>query len=193
VLNGLYQEWASVFSNSDPQLALYLEMVRIGLNLYMLFSGYSDIAIGFGYLLGFKVMENFNWPYLQKNISDFWRCWHISLTSWCREYVYTSVIAKTRSPALGVLSTLIVIGLWHEVSFRYLAWGLYHGLGVVVWQQSKKLREKLPTVHSRGIRFVLDTLSILLTLHFVWLGFILVRQPDFESMFTILRTLFLNS
>jgi alginate O-acetyltransferase complex protein AlgI len=167
-------------------------MLRIGFNLYFQFSGFSDIAIGFARLLGFRVMENFNWPFLQKNISDFWRCWHISLTSWCREYIYTSVIATTRSPALGVLATLIAIGLWHEVSLRYLAWGFYHGLGIIVWQQWQHLWSSYPEVRLPVFRWTRDLLSTLLTLHFVWLGFLLVRQPDFAAMFEMLDTLFLS-
>ncbi len=173
-------------------MALYLQMAEVGLNLYLQFSGFSDIAIGFARLLGFRVMENFNWPFLQKNISEFWRCWHISLTSWCRDYVYSSVIAHTRSPALGALATLIVIALWHEVSIRYLLWGCCHGLGIVAWQQSQKIFSMCPPIQSAILRRALDLLSILLTLHYVWLGFLLVRQPDLSSMAKVLRTLLLG-
>ncbi len=96
-------EFARLIGSIDPEkqaLIFYLEIVRGGLNLYLQFSGFSNVAIGFARLLGFRVMENFNRPYFQKNISDFWRCWHISLTSWCREYVYTTVFSMSRSPAL---------------------------------------------------------------------------------------------
>lgn len=182
LVSQVFAEWAAEVTAPDTPLALYLLMVEIGFNLYFQFSGYSDIAIGFARLLGLRVMENFRWPFLQKNISDFWRAWHISLTSWSREYVHGGVVALTRRPALGVLATLVAIGLWHEISLRYLAWGLYHGLGIVVWQRLQPLWRYLPAVRVRPLRLLLDLGSILLTLHFVLLGFLLVRQPDLEAM-----------
>ena len=172
----------------DPQHTVfiaYLEMVRGGFSLYFQFSGFADIAIGFSRLLGFRVMENFNWPYLQKNISDYWRCWHISLTSWCRDYVYTSVVSLSRSPALGAIATLVVIGLWHEISLRYLAWGLYHGLGIVFWQQFQRIKPALPAIHIPALQRLVDASSILLTVHFVWFGLIIARQPDFNSVLQV--------
>ena len=126
--------WTESVTVEGTGPAAYLQMITIGLNLYFQFSGYSDIAIGFGLLLGHRVMENFNWPFFRRNISEFWSSWHISLTSWSREYVYTSTIAFTRSPAIGAIASLLAIALWHEVSLRYLLWGVYHGLGIVIWQ-----------------------------------------------------------
>jgi len=82
-------------------IKLYLLVVKNGLNVYFQFSGFSDIGIGFARLLGFRVIENFNWPYLKPNISEFWQCWHISLSAWCRSYIFDVVIATLRSPALG--------------------------------------------------------------------------------------------
>jgi alginate O-acetyltransferase complex protein AlgI len=189
LISQVFADWSARLAEDGTAFALYLEMLRIGFNLYVQFSGYSDVAIGFALLLGFRVMENFNWPFFQKNISDFWRSWHISLTSWCREYVYASVIAHTRSPALGVLATLVVVGLWHEVSLRYFAWGCYHGLGIIIWQQSQRLRFEVPLMETKALRWCLNGLSRLLTLHFVLLGFLLVRQPDFSTMIETLQTL----
>jgi len=189
-LNGLLSVWIDSLSSSSIWLATYWEMVQSGLILYMLFSGYSDIAIGFGYLLGFKTMENFRFPFFQKNISAFWKSWHISLTSWCREYIYNTVVAQTRRPELGVIVTLLVIALWHEVSLRYLLWGVYHGLGILCWQKYRQLVVLFPEVTSRWLQNILLTLSVLLTVHYVWLGFVLVQQPDISSMLSILRILF---
>jgi D-alanyl-lipoteichoic acid acyltransferase DltB (MBOAT superfamily) len=168
-------------------LYYYLEIVRNGLNLYFQFSGFSDIAIGFALLHGYRVMENFNWPYFKRNISDFWRAWHISLTSWCRDYVYTVVFSVTRNSYLGIIATLITIGLWHEISWRYLEWGIYHGLGIVTWQLFQRVRSKLPTVNNPVLRRALDGASIVVTVHFVWFGFVLVNQPDLASAFSIYR------
>jgi alginate O-acetyltransferase complex protein AlgI len=131
-------------AESAPVLSSYLNMVKVGLNLYFQFAGYSDVAIGFGMLLGFRVMENFNFPFLARNISDFWMRWHISLTSWCRDYVYMGVISATRQAWLAAISAMLVMGLWHEFSLRYLLWGIYHGVGIMIWQQFQKVKPRLP-------------------------------------------------
>lgn len=179
----------------DPQhaaLIYYLEIARNGLNLYLQFSGFSDIAIGFARLLGFRVMENFQWPYLQPNISRYWQCWHMSLTSWCRQYIYTSVVSITRNPALGAVATLIVIGLWHEVSLRYIAWGCYHGAGIVLWQRWQHWKGHLPVMEAPMIGPLLHGLSVLITVHFVWFGLVIVTQPDFETVWRIWQTVLLG-
>jgi len=178
----VFAGWAADQAPPESALALYLLMLQIGFNLYFQFAGYSDIAIGFARLLGFRVMENFDRPFLQKNISDFWRCWHISLTSWAREYVYGGVVSLSRSPALAALATLVAIGLWHEISLRYLLWGCYHGAGIVIWQRLQPLWRRFPAVQQPALRGMIDAASILLTLHFVLLGFLLVRQPDVAAM-----------
>ncbi len=185
LVNARFGNYIQGIDSQQVVLIAYLEMVRGGFSLYFQFSGFADIAIGFSRLLGFRVMENFNWPYLQKNISDYWRCWHISLTSWCRDYVYTSVVSLTRSPALGAIATLLVIGLWHEISLRYLAWGLYHGLGIVFWQQFQRVKTFLPKIQGTVTRKLVDATSILITVHFVWFGLIIARQPDFTSVLEV--------
>ena len=190
LINRIFSEWITTHSIEGSGFELYLIMVKIGLSLYVVFSGYSDIAIGFSRVLGFKVLENFHWPYFKKNISAFWRSWHISLTRWVREYVYTSVFALSRSPALAAVATLVVIGLWHEVSVRYLLWGAYHGLGIVIWQLGEKYWTWRILPASPVIQVPFDIIKIVVTVHFVWLGFLLVRAPNVETMITQLSMLF---
>lgn len=174
-------------------LRMYLEIVRDGFNLYFLFAGFSDIAIGFGLLLGIRVMENFNWPYIQKNIGDFWRSWHISLSTWCRDYVYFPVLGATRNPYLATLASFVTIGLWHEISFRYIVWGLYHGVGILIWrmfhERTRAFRLSLQT--KPVLRFVVSAASILLTLHFVFLGLVIINQPSFSAVFEVYRIVLL--
>lgn len=173
-------------------LAAYLTMLRQGLNGYLQFSGYSDIAIGCGLLLGYRVMENFRWPLLQKNISDFWKAWHISLSSWCREYVYMLVVSFTRRPALAVIATMLAIGLWHETSYRYIVWGVYNGLGIVAWQVFQSAKARLPDWSFRRTpwcRFSTHALSVLLTFHFVMVGFVLVLQPTLADALAFYRAM----
>jgi len=184
----------NVLQSLDPQhtfLIQYLRMVRIALNLYLQFSGFSDVAIGFGLLLGYRVMENFRWPYLSLNIADFWRRWHISLTSWSRDYVYMPLLGATRRPGLASVASFLMIGLWHELSLRFLFWGLYHATGVLVWQawQRRKRRWKIPVAKTRITKTFANGLAMLLTVHYVWLGFALVGQPDFRSAVTLLNDL----
>lgn len=167
----------------------YVRMVTIGLNLYFYFAGYSDISIGFSRLLGVSVMENFNSPYLSPNISVFWRNWHISLTSWSRDYVYNPTIAATRSPGLGALTSLVFIGLWHDPTWQYLVWGFYHGTAIFIWQRFQKVKLLLPQIKNRFGLSVLYGLSVFLTVHFVWLGFLLVREDTFAGMMSIVSSL----
>ena len=171
-IDGLNQEQAA--------LAAYLTMLKQGFNGYLQFAGYSDVAIGCSLLLGYRVIENFCWPLLQRNISEFWKAWHISLSSWCREYVYMLVISFTRRPALAVLATMLAIGLWHEASLRYIVWGAYNGFGIVLWQQFQRVMRWVPEWpfrQTQWYRIAAHGLAVLATFHFVMLGFVLVLQP----------------
>lgn len=181
-------------SSGDPWLPLfvYLDLLRYGVNLYFQFSGYSDVAIGLGMLLGIKVMENFNWPFLKKNVAEFWQSWHISLTGWCREYIYMVVISNWRSPALAAITTMLAIGCWHEVSLRYLLWGVYHGLGVAVWQVFQRLKPRLPQFTRVIPTPVLTGLSVALTFHFIIFGFSIVQGPSLGVAMQRWSVLFLS-
>jgi alginate O-acetyltransferase complex protein AlgI len=184
-----------VIQDLDPQhtfLIQYLGMVRIALNLYLQFSGFSDVAIGFALLLGYRVMENFRWPYLSLNIADFWRRWHISLTSWSRDYVYMPLLGVTRQPIVATVASFLMIGLWHELSVRFVCWGLYHAFGVIAWQawQREKRKRKI-VAKTRTTKRIANGFAILLTVHYVWLGFALLSQPDLRSAIRFLRGLLL--
>lgn len=193
LVNGSLGDFIAGIEPNNEALRLYLKIIQDGLLLYLLFAGFSDIAIGFSLLLGIRVMENFNWPYIQKNISDFWRCWHISLSSWCRDYVYFPVLGATRNPYLATLATFTVIGLWHEISPRYIVWGLYHGVGILIWRRFQSVKRKYrPKWCSLPIPAVaLSTLSILFTVHFVFFGLVIVNQPNFASVLDVFSTVLL--
>jgi alginate O-acetyltransferase complex protein AlgI len=178
--------------NHDRSFAAYLTMLQQGLNGYLQFSGYSDVAIGCALLLGYRVMENFRWPLVQRNISEFWKAWHISLSSWCREYVYMLVISFTRKPALAILTTMLAIGLWHEASSRYIVWGVYNGIGILVWQQFQAAKQWLPEWSGREaawFRITTHVLAVVVTFHFVMLGFVLVLQPSVGEALAFYRTI----
>lgn len=169
--------FGSYIDGQSGAWAAYLDIVRGGLNLYFQFSGFSDIAIGFARLLGFRVLENFSWPYFQTNISAFWRSWHISLSQWCRQNINDVIVSMTRSPTLGAYATMLVIGLWHEVSVRFILWGLYHATGIFIWQQTRGIGARIDAAIPARFTPVMQGLKILMTTHFVWLGFA-VLEPE---------------
>ncbi|MHB1082738.1 MAG: MBOAT family O-acyltransferase [Prosthecobacter sp.] len=114
---------------------LPLWLMAYALQIYLDFSSYSDIAIGSARLFGLNVKENFDWPYLRTNLSEFWRHWHMSLTKWLTDYVFIP-LGGSRSGRLGVygnvLVTMIISGLWHGAGLNFIVWGLWHGCGLVV-------------------------------------------------------------
>ncbi len=100
------------------------------LQIYFDFSGYSDMAIGLGRMFGFRLPENFNYPYIARSAREFWRRWHISLSSWFRDYLYIPLGGNRRSPGRTYLNLLVVFflcGLWHGASWNFVVWGLFHG------------------------------------------------------------------
>jgi alginate O-acetyltransferase complex protein AlgI len=108
----------------------WLKSVHYWLYLYAQFSGWSSIAIGFSQVMGIRISENFNYPFFATNLVDFWQRWHISLSNWCKNYVFTPIIAITRKPLVAIVAAMIAIGVWHELSTYYLIWGLYHAIGI---------------------------------------------------------------
>jgi alginate O-acetyltransferase complex protein AlgI len=100
------------------------------LNAYFQFAGYSDIAIGISLLLGYRIMENFNYPFLASNMQEFWSRYHMSLSAFCRDYIYTPIASYYRKPLLGLFATMAIIGLWHEITLPFLIWGLLQAAGI---------------------------------------------------------------
>jgi alginate O-acetyltransferase complex protein AlgI len=120
---------------ADGLMDRWFVLAAIALRILLDFSGYSDIAIGCARLLGVTLPENFNWPYAAKNLQDFWQRWHISLSSWIRDYVYIPLGGSRHGPvrrACNVLVALALCGLWHGPAWHFVVWGLYHGAGLAV-------------------------------------------------------------
>ena len=99
---------------------------------YFDFSGYTDMVIGTGLFFGFRLMENFNFPLFRQNLAEFWRNWHISLSSWARDYVYFPLLIQYRLPSLALIATMLTIGVWHSAEPGWAFWGLHHGIGLVL-------------------------------------------------------------
>ncbi|MEM7085202.1 MAG: MBOAT family O-acyltransferase [Bacteroidota bacterium] len=114
---------------------IWLAIVSYAFQIYFDFSGYSDMAIGLGRMFGFNFLENFNYPYISRSIKDFWRRWHISLSSWFKDYVYISVGGNRRGKLrtyFNLFLVFFVTGLWHGASWNFVVWGLFHGVFIVI-------------------------------------------------------------
>ena len=114
---------------------LLIAIYAYGLRLYFDFAGYSDIAIGISRLFGFKIIENFNWPYIRRNLGEFWRCWHASLTRFITQYIYIPLGGSRRGElnrARNVMIAFLASGLWHGADWHFVAWGAWHGVGLVI-------------------------------------------------------------
>ena len=113
----------------------WLALLAYTLQIYMDFSGYSDMAIGLGLMMGFHFPENFNRPYIAKSITEFWRRWHITLSTWMRDYLYISLGGNRKGALLtyrNLIFTFFISGLWHGAALNFIIWGMYHGLFLVI-------------------------------------------------------------
>lgn len=106
--------------------------------VYVEFSGYTDIAVGTGRLFGYELMENFRFPMLRPNLAEFWRAWHISLSSWVRDYIFFPLLGLTRSPAFAIVAAMTAMGLWHDVKPGWVLWGLHHGVGLALLSRAQR-------------------------------------------------------
>lgn len=142
----------SVFATTDENgiLGTWIGIIAYTFQIYFDFSGYSDMACGLGNMLGFEFLKNFNYPYISKSITEFWRRWHISLSTWFKEYVYIPLGGNRKGTKRQIINLLIVwglTGLWHGASWNFLLWGLYFGILLILEKfVFKKLLDKLPSV-----------------------------------------------
>lgn len=168
-------------------LGAWLGLLGYALCLYFDFSGYSDMALGLGRMLGFRFPENFRYPYLCRSISDFWRRWHITLGAWFRDYLYIPLGGSRRGAARTLRNLLLVwlaTGLWHGASWNFLLWGLYFGLLICL---EKLLAPHLRRcAHARLFSALYRPVCLLLVL----LGWVLFRAPSLSAAGTYLCALF---
>ncbi len=163
---------------------LWVIIYAFTFRIFFDFSGYTDIAIGMGQLLGIQLPENFERPYLKQNLTLFWNSWHITLAQWFRAYFFNPLTRALRAnprnipmPLIiffGQLSTFILIGLWHGISWNYAIWGAWHGLGLFIHNRwSNLIRSKALYLESRPrLKLLVGLSSTLLTFHYVSLGWV---------------------
>jgi len=163
-------------------LAMWLTMAGYTFQLYFDFAGYSDMAVGLGYMFGLRIPQNFNAPYKALDPSDFWRRWHISLSSCLRDYLYIPLGGSRRGEWIttrNLLVTMLLGGLWHGASWTFIAWGLYHGTLLVLYRRFESLWSRLPALARQSAMFVL-----------VLIGWVFFRSTDFHMAWSILSRLF---
>lgn len=168
---------------SRPAMMLWLGMIFYALQIYLDFSAYSDMAIGMGLMEGFHFKENFKYPYTAVSITDFWRRWHISLSTFFRDYVYIPLGGNRKGKSRTILNLFVVwflTGFWHGASWNFILWGLYYFIFLVLEKHFLKTKlEKLPSV-----------ISHIYSLLVIYFGWVLFRFSDTSVLFTILKGMF---
>lgn len=161
-------ELTSIFLSSNEMSVLYCWLYGISamLQIYFDFSGYSDMAIGLGKMFGFEFLENFNYPYIATSITDFWRRWHISLSSWFRDYIYIPLGGNRVSKAKWIRNILIVwilTGLWHGAAWNFIFWGLFFGILLIIEKLFLgEFLKKLPKFISRVYVLIIVMISFII-------------------------------
>ena len=174
-----------LYSGPEILIAIY----GYAMQIYCDFSGYSDIAIGIARTLGYDLKLNFNSPYLARDIRDFWRRWHISLSTWLRDYLYISLGGSRgggNKTSRNVMITMLLGGLWHGAAWNFVIWGAYHGILVVITGWIKKTFGDSSTKQKSLLN---NFVQIFITFNLVCFGWVMFRSPDVETFMAVMRNL----
>ena len=173
-----------IFALQDPSTGdAWLGMIAYTAQLYFDFSGYSDMAIGLGLMMGFRFMENFNQPYISQSITEFWRRWHISLSTWLRDYLYVPLGGNrkgTFNTYRNLFLTMLLGGLWHGANWTFLIWGAWHGMWLTI--------ERLFGVNAAPK--VINPLKWLFTFLLVMLGWVIFRAENLDIAWRMYSAMF---
>ena len=193
IANNIGYLWTTLSSMESLSIAsAWLGIIAYTFQIYFDFSAYSDMAIGMGKMLGFNYLENFNYPYISKSVTEFWRRWHISLSSWFKDYVYIPLGGSKCSRIKHIRNILIVwclTGIWHGASYNFMLWGLYYGIILIIEKFFLKgFLSKLP-----------NTLKHIYTMLVVIIGWLIFASTDlsmfsvyFSNMFNIFKYPFID-
>jgi len=196
-----------VFSSPERQgLNLFFAAYFYAFQVYCDFSGYSDIAIGISRMLGFKSMENFDFPYFSKSMTQFWNRWHISLSTWLRDYLFLPIAYAVMRPikgeklynikvetwgyGIGMFVTMFLGGLWHGASWTFVIWGTLHGIYLIVGYTTKKVRKRwIKLIRLDKVPALRHFLSIFITFNLVSFAWIFFRAESFSKALTYVKYL----
>lgn len=169
-------------ATSNTATTAWLGIICYAFQIYFDFSGYSDMAIGLGKMFGFDFLENFNYPYISKTVTEFWRRWHMSLSTWFRDYLYIPLGGNRKGNVyVNLLIVFAVTGFWHGASFNFIVWGLWHGLFLMI-ERALKLR----TVEKSR----LAPLRYILTMLVVLIGWVFFRAEGLRESLNYLGVMF---
>ena len=184
--NSIGQLWDAMLATPNSELSVlgaWLGIIAFTLQIYFDFSGYSDMAIGLGRMLGFEFLENFNYPYISKSITEFWRRWHMSLGTWFRDYVYIPLGGNRcglRRQFINIFVVWALTGIWHGASWNFLFWGIYYAILLMVEKAFLlKVLKKIPAVFSH-----------IYTMFLVIIGWALFAIEDLPTMWAYLSAMF---
>ena len=176
IVDSIYQNSA----NGNATYLLWLAAIAYTFQIYFDFSGYSDMAIGLGKMFGFNFLENFNYPYISDSITDFWRRWHISLSSWFKDYVYIPLGGNRKFFIRNLLIVWFLTGLWHGASWNFIFWGLYYGILLLVEKLVlSKIKKNIPKI-----------LKHFYTLFFIVIGWVIFRIENLSELKLIIADMF---
>lgn len=166
-------------------LTAWIGAIAYTLQLYYDFSGYSDMAIGLGSIFGFKFLENFNYPYISKSITEFWRRWHISLSTWFKEYLYIPLGGNRVSKRRNLFNLFVVFlatGIWHGASWNFVFWGLWHGMFIIF--------EKITGWHKRSGGLKINIAQHLYTIFAFVIGWVMFRADNMAYACEYIKNMF---
>lgn len=195
--NNIGKLWDTILALPARELTTagaWLGVAAFAFQLYFDFSGYSDMAVGLGRMLGFEFMRNFNYPYIAKSVTEFWRRWHISLSTWLRDYLYISLGGnrKGRIRTYGnLLLTMLLGGLWHGAAVRFILWGGLHGAALALHKLWMAL---VPGAKATGtqMHWWSRAAGMLLTFNIVCLGWLMFRAESMQTVSLMLHQIFEN-
>lgn len=194
-----YTFWISYpyYQGYGPVTNLVL-LFGYSMQIFADFAGYSLIAIGLAAALGYTLPDNFNFPYISRSLSEFWRRWHISLSTWLRDYLYFPLGGNRKGKVrtyFNLMTVMALGGLWHGAAWSYAVWGIYHGVGLAAerfFGQAEKSNDKMESAQPLWQQFLWDALKVFGVFSFVTLGWLLFKLPRFEEAVDFLATLIRN-
>jgi len=177
--------------NADPTgMEVLFAGYAFGLYAYGDFSGYSDIARGLARLLGFELMLNFNLPFYTESLRDFWRRWHISLSSWLRDYLYIPLGGNRRNRYFNLWLTMVLCGLWHGAGWNYVMFGVYHGTLLCLYAATTERRERIFSFRTPAGQRAWQVASVVITFHVVTLSWLVFEAGTLGRTVELFQILF---
>ena len=186
-----------IFAQSPPYnpAKVLVGVYAFAFQIFCDFAGYSNIARGLGKLMGFDIMVNFRLPYFSTNPRDFWRRWHISLSTWLRDYLYISLGGSRKGKLKtyrNLAITMLLGGIWHGAAWTFVLWGAYHGSLLIIYRLVEPIREKKLAKRSLSTNKVWRLVKIIIFFHLTCLGWLIFRAQSLNQIYQMLKSFFLD-